>query len=91
MLNGCVTTSTYGATFQPTSQDSDTHFLKIYFGGLPKPYMLDKDFQEGTSSDLYKYASQFMIDNPHYKSYEIQDIEHSRIPSYFKYEVLFKR
>ncbi len=32
-----------------------------------------------------------MKDNPHYVSYEVIDVEQSRIPSYFKYKVLFKR
>jgi hypothetical protein len=86
----CVTTSTYGAKFEAISND-DTYTLKIYYGGPPPQFANNIDFQEGTESALYEEAVKFMEGRPEYIGYKIVNIEHSYIPSYYRYEVKFLR
>jgi hypothetical protein len=88
---GCVTTSTYGATFSPIESTSDTYSLKIYYGGPPPQFANSIDFQEGTESALYEKAMEFIAANPEFKSYKVVNIEHSHIPSYYEYKVKFLR
>ena len=86
----CVTTSTYGKTFEPVSND-DVYTLKIYYGGPPPQFATNVDFQEGTDSALYKKATEFMATRPEYTGYKVLNIEHSFIPSYYEYQVRFLR
>ena len=88
---GCVTTSTYGATFSPIKSSTDTYSLKIYYGGPPPQFANSIDFQEGTESALYEKAMEFIAVNPEFKSYKVVNIEHSYIPSYYEYQVKFLR
>jgi len=87
----CVTTSTYGATFEPIESVTDNYSLKIYYGGPPPRFANSIDFQEGTESALYEKAMEFIALNPEYKSFKVIEIEHSYVPSYYKYQVEFLR
>jgi len=88
----CVTTSTYGATFEPiTNSTDDVYTLKIYYGGPPPQWATNVDFQEGTDSALYEKAMIFIKENPQFVKYKVVSIEHSNIPSYYKYNVQFIR
>lgn len=87
----CVTTSTYGSTFEPSGNAEDTYSLKIYYGGPPPQFANSIDYQESTESALYEKALEFMTANPKYKSYKVVKIDHSFIPSYYKYDVKFSR
>ncbi|MBA6339160.1 MULTISPECIES: hypothetical protein [unclassified Colwellia] len=87
----CVTTSTYGATFEAIAKTNDIYTLKIYYGGPPPQWATDVNFQEGTDSALYEKAMAFIAENPEYNSYKVVDIEHSHIPSYYRYSVHFLR
>lgn len=87
----CVTTSSYGSTFEPLETNNDVYTLKIYYGGPPPQWANNIDFQEGTDSALYEKALGFIKAHPEYHSYKIVNIEHSYIPSYYKYNVQFLR
>jgi hypothetical protein len=90
LVTSCVTTSTYGATFKPI-EGEDLYTLKIYYGGPPPQYAENIDFQEGTNSKLYKLGSEYIVEHPEFKTYKVVKVDHSFIPSYYKYTIKFIR